>query len=72
MRATLRAAVDTIRAVRYWIDAAAVVICLVVAHWVSPLFGWLLVVASFGFLFEGVTAWFARAGGTGSLRDGRQ
>jgi hypothetical protein len=72
MRDTLRAGFGVLRAYRYWIDACAVVLCLVVAHWVSPVLELLLVIASFGFLFEGVTAWFQRAGGTGGLRDGRQ
>ncbi|MEA2135504.1 MAG: hypothetical protein QOC68_3413 [Solirubrobacteraceae bacterium] len=46
--------------------------CLVVAYYVPPWVTYVLVIASFGLLFEAGTAWFARAGGTGGLKDFRQ
>ena len=39
---------------------------------VPPFVTYVLVIASFGLLFEAGTAWFARAGGTGGLKDFRQ
>ena len=33
---------------------------------------YVLVIASFALFFEAGTAWFARAGGTGGLKDFRQ
>jgi hypothetical protein len=46
--------------------------CLAVAYYVPPWVTYVLVMASFGLLFEAGTAWFARAGGTGGLKDNRQ
>ena len=46
--------------------------CLAVAYYVPPFVTYLLVIASFALLFEAGTAWFARAGGTGGLKDFRQ
>jgi hypothetical protein len=46
--------------------------CLVVASYVPPFATYILVIASFGLLFEAGTAWFARAGGTGGIKDYRQ
>ena len=46
--------------------------CLVAAYYVPPWVTYVLVIASFGLLFEAGTAWFARAGGTGGLKDFRQ
>ena len=46
--------------------------CLVAAYHVPPFVTYLLVIASFGLLFEAGTAWFARANGTGSMKNYRQ
>jgi hypothetical protein len=46
--------------------------CLAAAYYVPPWVTYVLVIASFVLLFEAGTAWFARAGGTGSLKDYRQ
>jgi uncharacterized membrane protein YccC len=46
--------------------------CLVVAYYVPPWVTYVLVIASFALLFEAGTAWFARAGGHGGLKDFRQ
>ena len=46
--------------------------CLVVAHYVPPFVTYILVIASFGLLFEAGTAWFARAAGTGGMKNYRQ
>jgi hypothetical protein len=46
--------------------------CLVAAYYVPPFVTYLLVLASFALLFEAGTAWFARAGGTGGMKDYRQ
>jgi len=46
--------------------------CLVAAYYVPPFVTYLLVIASFALLFDAGTAWFARAGGAGGLKDFRQ
>ena len=61
-----------LRRLRYWGPLIVAVACLVAAHYVPPWVTFVLVIASFGLLFEAATAWFARAGGTGSLKDFRQ
>ena len=46
--------------------------CLAAAYYVPPFVTYVLVIASFVLLFEAGTAWFARAGGAGGLKDYRQ
>ena len=57
---------------RYWLPLAAAMIYLFVALWTGPLVGWLLLMTAFGLMLDGATAWFAKAGGTGGLRDYKQ
>ncbi len=57
---------------RYWLPLLAGTLCLVVASWTSPLATYALIIASFALIFDGATALFARAGGTGGLRDNKQ
>ena len=58
---------------RYWLPLAAAVLCLFVASWgVPPLVAYALIMLSFGFCFDAATAWLARAGGTGGMRDFKQ
>jgi hypothetical protein len=61
-----------LRPLRYWGPAVLAVACLVVAYSVPPVVTYVLVIASFMLLFEAGTAWFAKAGGTGSLKDFKQ
>ena len=46
--------------------------CLVAGYSVPPWATYVLVIAAFALLFEAGTAWFARAGGSGGLKDFRQ
>ena len=58
---------------RYWLPLCAAVLCLVGASFgVPPLVAYALIMLSFGFCFDAATAWLARAGGTGGMRDHRQ
>ena len=61
-----------LRRLRYWGPLIAAAACLVAASYVPPWVTYVLVIASFMLLFEACTAWFARAGGTGGLKDFRQ
>jgi len=69
---TLRTMRAKLRRLRYIGPTILGVACLVAAYHVPPFVTYVLVIASFGLLFEAGTAWFARAGGTGSLKDFRQ
>ena len=57
---------------RYWLPTLAAVICLVAATMVSPLIGFVLVIAAFGFVLDVSTKLFESAGKTGGLGDHRQ
>ncbi len=57
---------------RYWMPLAGSCTCLIGAFWVGPVLAWLLIIAAFGLLLDGCTAWFAKAGGTGGMRDYKQ
>ena len=46
--------------------------CLIAAYYVPPWVSYVLIIAAFALLSEAGTAWFARAGGTGGLKDYRQ
>jgi hypothetical protein len=61
-----------LRRLRYLGPLIVATACLVVAYYVPPWVTYVLVIAAFGLLFEAATAWFARAGGTGGLKDFRQ
>jgi hypothetical protein len=61
-----------LRRLRYVGPLVIACACLVVAYYVPPWVTYVLVIASFCLLFEAGTAWFARAGGTGGLKDYRQ
>jgi hypothetical protein len=61
-----------LRRLRYLGPLIVATACLVAASYVPPWVTYVLVIASFGLLFEAGTAWFARAGGTGGLKDFRQ
>lgn len=62
----------TLRHLRYWGPVLLACGCLVAAYSVPSWATYVLVIASFVLLFEAGTAWFARAGGTGGLKDYRQ
>ena len=58
---------------RYWLPLAAAVLCLYVASMsVPPLVIYGLIIASFALCFDAATAWFAKAGGTGGVREYKQ
>ena len=61
-----------LRRLRYIGPLVIACVCLIAAYSVPPWATYVLVIASFGLLFEAGTAWFARAGGTGGLKDYRQ
>jgi len=46
--------------------------CLAAGYYVPPWATYVLLIAAFVLLFDAGTAWFARAGGTGGLKDFRQ
>jgi hypothetical protein len=58
--------------VRYWLPLAAAAVCLIVASMVSPIVGFVLVIAAFGFVIDVSTKLFENAGKTGGLGDHRQ
>lgn len=61
-----------LRLLRYWGPVVLACVCLVVAYSVPPVVTYVLVIVAFMLLFEAGTAMFARAGGTGSLKDFKQ
>jgi hypothetical protein len=58
--------------VRFKLPLATAAVCLVAAGFVPPVVAYLLVVAGFGFALDAGTAWLARAGGTGGMKDFKQ
>jgi hypothetical protein len=58
--------------IRYWLPLTAGFAALIVSFFVGLVLTWLLVVASFGLILDGVTAWWEAAGGTGNLTTHRQ
>jgi hypothetical protein len=58
--------------VRYWLPLVAAVICLIVATRVSPLLGFVFVIAAFGLVIEVSTKLLENAGKTGGLGNHRQ
>jgi hypothetical protein len=61
-----------LRRLRYIGPLVLACACLTAAYYVPPWVTYVLVIASFGLLFEAGTAWFARANGTGSMKNYRQ
>ena len=58
---------------RYWLPVGAAVLCLLAASFgPPPLVAYALIVFAVGLCFDAATAWLARAGGTGGIRDHRQ
>jgi hypothetical protein len=58
--------------VRYWLPLVAAAICLIVGSMASPIVGFVLVIAAFGFVLDFSTKLFENAGKTGGLGDHRQ
>jgi len=57
---------------RYVFPLIAAVACLYAASVTPPLAAYGLIIAAFGLCFDAGTAWLAKAGGTGGLKDFRQ
>lgn len=57
---------------RYGLPLAAAAICLIVASMVSPIVGFVLIIAAFGFVIDVSTKLFENTGKTGGLGDHRQ
>ena len=57
---------------RYWLPSLAAVACLVGATMVSPLIGFVLLIAAFGFILDVSTKLFEQAGKSGGLHNHRQ
>jgi hypothetical protein len=63
---------ELLDAKRYWLPMAAACLCLIGASVLAPIFAWVLLIAAFGFILDGATAWFANAGSTGGMHDYKQ
>jgi hypothetical protein len=61
-----------LRRLRYIGPLVLACACLVAGYSVPPWATYVLVIVAFGLLFEAGTAWFARVGGTGGVKDYRQ
>jgi hypothetical protein len=61
-----------LRNARCWLPLLAGFACVFAAWFVGDILVWLLLLFAFGFLLDGVTAWWERAGGTGNLTTYRQ
>ena len=57
---------------RYWLPLAAGIALAFATLFVGPVLTWLLLIAAFGLILDGVTAMWERAGGTGNLTTHRQ
>ena len=57
---------------RYWLPLAGAVLCFIGASVLSPLLGWVLIIAAFGLVLDAGTAWLAKAGSTGGMHDYKQ
>jgi hypothetical protein len=57
---------------RYWLPLLAGLLCLIATLFVGPILVWLLLILAFGFILDGLTAMWERAGSTGNLRTYRQ
>ena len=63
---------EKLRRLRFWGPVIVATVCLFAAYYVPPVLAYVLVIATFALLFDAGTAWFARAGGTGGLKDFKQ
>jgi hypothetical protein len=63
---------ELLDAKRYWIPLVLACVCLFAAKIVPPVFAWVLIIAAFGLLLDGGTAWLAKTGSTGGLHDYKQ
>jgi hypothetical protein len=61
-----------LRPLRYWGPFVVACACLALGYSVPPWAGYVMVIVAMVLLFEVGTALFARAGGTGGLRDFKQ
>jgi hypothetical protein len=61
-----------IATVRYWLPLVAGFGCLAASVFVSAVVSWVLLIAAFGLLLDGLTAMWERAGRTGNLTTHRQ
>ena len=59
-------------AMRYSLPLAAAVLCLFLASIAPPVVAFVLIFAAFGCVMDAGTAWLARAGGTGGMKDFKQ
>jgi hypothetical protein len=57
---------------RYWLPLTGTVLCFVAASLTPPLVAYVLIFAGFGCAMDAGTAWLARAGGTGGIKDFKQ
>ena len=57
---------------RYWLPFAGTVLCFVAASLTPPLVAYALIFVGFGCAMDAGTAWLARAGGTGGIKDFKQ
>jgi hypothetical protein len=57
---------------RYALPLAGTVLCLIAAAVTPPLLAFVLIFAGFGCAMDAGTAWLARAGGTGGVKDYKQ
>ena len=58
---------------RYWLPLAGAAGCFFAASIVVvPILAWLLIIAAFGLVLDAGTAWLAKAGSTGGMRDYKQ
>jgi hypothetical protein len=53
--------------VRYWLPLVAGFLCLIGSLFAPPEIGWILIIAGFGLMLDGVTKMWERAGSTGNL-----
>ena len=61
-----------LRTIRYWLPLVVGFACLIVSLEVGAIASWLLIVLGFGLMLDGLTAMWAKAGGTGNLTTYRQ
>jgi hypothetical protein len=57
---------------RYWLPLIGTVLCWVAASLTPPLAAYVLIFLGVGCAMDAGTAWLARAGGTGGIKDFKQ
>ena len=65
----MRVAVAT---ARYWLPFVAGFVCLIAVQSVGAILGWILFIAGFGFIIDGATKLWEKAGSTGNLTTYKQ